>query len=100
MRTRKQESNHKLEFVSYDGAYPNLCSGVLVLKLDGELVTFESHSLCSGGSVTFDKYWTEEVTDGPWSISVFPKNFPIELHEQAVNLVNDNVRWGCCGGCV
>lgn len=100
MSKKKQEINHTLEFVSYDGRFPNLCSGILVLRLDGELITFKSYSLCSGGSGSFDKDWNEEVTDGSWYISEFPKKFPKELQEQAVKLVNDNVPWGRCDGCV
>lgn len=96
----KVESNHTLEFVSYDGGYPNLCSGVLVLRLDGNLIRFKSHALSSGGSVWFDEHWSEHVEDGPWSISKFPTNFPEELKAEAVRLVNENVRCGCCGGCV
>lgn len=29
-----KETKH-VEFVSYSGRYPNLCSGVLVLRIDG-----------------------------------------------------------------
>ena len=89
----------KLEFVSYDGAYPNLCSGQLVMAIDGARVDFPSHCLSSGGSVSFDKDWSENVTDGPWSISQYPEGFPEELKAAAVDLVNENVPYGCCGGC-
>lgn len=30
----------KIEFVSYDGEYPNLCSGVFTVKLDGVETSF------------------------------------------------------------
>jgi len=93
---------YELEFVSYDGAYPNLCSGTLRLRLNGKVVVFPSHSLMSGGSVSFDDDWSEIVTDGPWSITKYPDDFPDSLQLRlAVNrLVNDNVPCGCCGGCV
>ena len=29
-----------VEFVSYDGAYPNLCAGQLVLKINGQVREF------------------------------------------------------------
>ena len=89
-----------LEFVSYNGKYPNLCSGTLVIKARGRTWEFDMHSLSSGGSVSFDSEWNEEVSSGEWSISDFPKEFPEDLKEEAVLLVNDNVRKGCCGGCV
>lgn len=33
------ETNH-VEFVSYSGKWPNLCSGELTLEIDGEEVAF------------------------------------------------------------
>ena len=90
----------KLEFVSYDGSYPNLCSGTLVLSLDGEEIVFPAFCLASGGSVTFTEDWDEIVEQGEWSIEKFPKEFLEELKQRAEDLVNLNVEQGCCGGCV
>jgi len=58
--------NKKLTFVSYDGGYPNLCSGTLILAVGSEKFVFSSHSLSSGGSVSFTKDWDEVVTSGEW----------------------------------
>ena len=33
------ETNH-VKFVSYTGRWPNLCTGVLTLEIDGEKITF------------------------------------------------------------
>ncbi len=89
-----------LEFYSYDGTYPNLCSGSLILLLAGEKIVFPSHCLSSGGSVSFSKDWEEDVSGGPWTISDWPENFPESLKEEAEEIVNENIRHGCCGGCV
>lgn len=89
-----------LKFVSYDGKYPNLCSGTLVLELDGQIVTFPEHCLSSGGSARFDEDWREQVESGPWTIDEYPEGFPEELYEQAEYLVNANISYGCCGGCI
>ena len=91
---------NRLKFISYDGAYPNLCSGILKMKLDGRIIYFPEFCLSSGGSVSFDNDWNEEVTQGEWSIDEFPKGFPKELEDEATNLVNENINQGCCGGCV
>lgn len=42
-----------VEFISYNGDFPNLCSGTLVLRIDGEEVTFPKHCMRSNGSVYF-----------------------------------------------
>lgn len=90
----------KLEFVSYNGKYPILCSGDLVLSLDGKNISFPSHCLSSNGSVYFDDEWNDYVEHGDWSIEYWPEGFPEQLKEIALALVNENVPHGCCGGCV
>lgn len=87
-----------VEFVSYDGAYPNLCSGTLIVRIDGIEYSLR-YVLCSGGHTC----WTgkeEEVTTGDWSLDLY--NYPeLQQYEQELTaLVNANVRKGCCGGCL
>mgnify|MGYP001356910691 CR=1 FL=1 len=89
-----------LTFVSYDGAYPNLCSGQLIFAIDGVRVVFPENCLSSGGSVSFDEDYNEDVQQGEWDILAFPKDFPDELKSKAISLVNKNISHGCCGGCV
>lgn len=38
-----------VEFVSYNGKFPNLCSGTLIIRVNGEEFTLEAPCLCSGG---------------------------------------------------
>ena len=91
----------ELEFVSYNGGYPNLCSGKLIMKLNGKRIEFPDYCLRSGGSWYFTNGYSEEhVEEGEWEIEEFPKNFPEELKEKANELVNNNVPFGCCGGCL
>lgn len=91
-----------VEFISYDGHFPCLCSGTLILKINGQERKLEKYSdnfyMCSGGSVSFDENWSEEVESGPWSVSLPDDLEPYKDEIEA--LVNDNVPWGCCGGCV
>lgn len=90
-----------IKFVSYDGDFPNLCSGTLVLNIDGTDVTFPPHCLNSGGYVRFDKDWNEDVGCGPWTIewNAIPEKYR-HLESEIIDVINDNVPWGCCGGCV
>ena len=86
-----------IEFVSYDGAFPNLCSGELVLRID-EKERRLCRALESGGVCGFTGHWDEYVTEGPWSV-----NLPEDLlgyKEEIEKVVNENIRWGCCGGCL
>jgi hypothetical protein len=86
--------------IEYDGAYPNLCAGKLIATIDGRRWVFPDYCMSPGGSVSFDDDFNEHVTQGPWSISDWPKGFPEEMKEQLVEAVNENVTWGNCGGCV
>lgn len=87
-----------VKFVSYDGKYPNLCSGTLILNIDGEDIIFPNYCLRSGGSAGFTSDWKEVVTQGEWSVDV-PEQYK-HLSQEIENVVNLNVPYGCCGGCI
>lgn len=82
----------QIEFVSYNGEYPNLCSGTLVLRIDGELVSLEN-CLCSGGGL--DEYYNAYF--GEWSVDL-PQELK-HLEKIITEIVNENIEHGCCGGC-
>lgn len=86
--------------IKYDGSYPNLCSGNLIVYIGEQEYKFPEHCLESGGSVTFDENWSEEITEGAWTITEYPQNFPEEYKEKLLEIINDEIEWGCCGGCV
>lgn len=89
---------HEIE-IKYDGEYPNLCMGHLIVIVDGIEYDFGEYCLSSGGSVTFDEEWNETVTKGEWSVD-FPENFPCDLKEEVLDKINEEIPHGCCGGCV
>lgn len=82
----------QIEFVSYDGEYPHLCVGTLVLRIGGEVVSLEN-CLESGGYLDDDYCQVE----GEWSVSL-PKELE-HLKEEITEIVNENIEHGCCGGC-
>ncbi len=88
-----------MKFISYSGSMPCLCVGDLIVEHGNTLWTF---SLISGGSVTFDDDWNEEVAEGCWSVDTYriPDGFPPGLVEAVESLANENIPLGCCGGCV
>lgn len=89
-----------IEFVSYDGKYPNLCSGTLTLCVDGNLWS-ESMCLFPGGECLWDSAAEEEIVDqGPWESLTLEKHFSDEEVREILRLVNEHVEWGCCGGCM
>ena len=82
---------------SYDGSYPCLCGGVLAVKI--KEIQYDM-SINSGGSCHLNEDTGEEVvTAGLWSVN-FPDNFPEKYKDLVYEWVNDNVDYGCCGGCI
>lgn len=80
-----------------NGEYPNLCSGTLVLAVDGKKRA-PSHALCSGGNAWFDKDRNSILAYGPWSVE---RPEDLEPYQKEIErLVNDKVHHGCCGGCL
>lgn len=106
--------NDNVEFVSYDGRFPNLCSGVLVVRVGRRTLTFDGYKndpehdvypkfWCSGGSVSFDEDWSETVVKGPWDLEYEKKHYPediLEMLPKILETMNEHVPYGCCGGCV
>lgn len=87
-----------VEFVSYDGEYPNLCSGQLVLRINGQVRVFSHYCLCSGGTVYFDNDGNAYVETGSWSIDL-PEDLE-PLRKEIEECINENIPHGCCGGCI
>ena len=93
-----------IEFKSFTGKYPNLCTGDLTLLIDGKEVTFGSagcdyrYFWVTGGSVDCK---SDSVSKGPWALS--DKYLPTHLKpfgQQLIDVFNNNVKQGCCGGCL
>ena len=126
MIVNKNTSNRRVKFISYDGEYPNLCRGGLVLEIDGKLYKFGHHYMkfhfddsgngyyededpgnpnfdsfwSSGGSVEADEDWNWDIRSGEWEIDVteIPEQFR-DLADEIDTVFNENVESGCCGGC-
>lgn len=89
-----------VEFVSYDGAYPNLCTGQLVLKINGQVREFSRHCLQSGGTVRFGLTMTGTHTlRTDAGLSTPPEDLE-PLRKEIEECINENIPHGCCGGCV
>ena len=106
--------NH-VEFVEYTGCFPNLCRGTLTLKIDGEIVKFghnyrlydyKTHTFTDG--VDYDSFWESgggldsdyNSYQCEWKIDVglIPEKYR-KYSKEIDDVFNDNVPYGCCGGC-
>lgn len=100
-----------IKFVSYTGKYPCLCSGILTLNIDGKDTTFGY--LCgehtdydrfwvSGGSCGFNDDFSDPYVFGaPWEIrEEYLPEFLKEHADELIDIFNENVEYGCCGGCL
>lgn len=92
-----------LEFISYDGKYPNLCSGRLTFKVDGKEYCIK-YILSSGGCLYQDPEEGLTTKQGPWSIDTWniEEEYPelLPLVDDLAKMVNEHVPQGCCGGCI
>lgn len=86
--------------IHYDGKYPNLCSGKLVITIDNVRWVFPDGCLQTGGCVSFSKDRDENITTGPWSITQWAEGFPEEKKQDVLDEINCCIPHGCCGGCV
>ena len=98
-----------VKFVSYTGKYPNLCSGILKLKIDEKEVQF-GYSYREHSGKLYPPFWesggstdwhSDYVTKGEWIIDVaaLPEEYQ-EYADEIDYIFNKNVPHGCCGGCL
>ena len=117
-------NNSNIEFISYTGAYQNLCYGVLTVNVNDKKYEFGGYDrvpLMNKGDDYYPemlpKFWTsggycrlnenleEEVETGPWEMIpslneyAYPKDIWKCLND-LLEVFNKNVPWGCCGGCL
>lgn len=111
----------EIKFVSYDGDYPCLCGGTLILNIDGEDYYFgdfgENFYFGNFGRVNkdsddhhFKRFWMsgggisidEEITiHAKWKLKEYClPDFLLPYGQELIDLFNENVRYGCCGGCI
>ena len=88
-----------VEFVSYDGKYPCLCMGTLIIKVDDKTYSL-NHAMISGGSICRNESWDMWAEHGDWEVDLeeYPELEPYK--KEIARVVNENVRQGCCGGCI
>lgn len=94
----QSKSDPDIQFASYDGQYPTLCMGTLVIVVNGVVYKLND-VLRSGGSCNYRE--SCGTTIGEWTI--VEENLPDELKQHAdkiARIVNENVELGCCGGCM
>lgn len=109
-------SGTNVDFISYTGEWPNLCRGVLTLRIEDEVVKFgyDLFTPRSQEDSSFDRFWssggcygfTNDYSDsyidyGEWEISVEELPDKYRRYAQSIDTVfNENVDFGCCGGCL
>ena len=117
-------NNSNIEFISYTGAYPNLCYGVLTVKVNGKKYEFGCYKRIplmnkgddyypemlpgfwtTGGYCGLDENLDECVEKDSWEMSPLVNEdfYPKEIWEclnAILEVFNKNVPWGCCGGCL
>lgn len=104
---RKKKQPVVIEFVSYSGEYPTLCTGYLTIRVDGQIRRLPEDDeptpsvLLSGGSCKVCYNSSDYTKKGKWKLlrDYLPKDLKAYAKE-IEEIVNENVEWGCCGGCL
>lgn len=107
INSNKESATEHIKFISYTGEYPNLCSGVLILEIDGEKIVFASVMYKRRG--VYPSFWHSggyisedyEAYTGEWQIDVseIPERYR-KYASEIDEVFNSNVPYGCCGGCI
>lgn len=104
-----EKRNENVKFISYTGKYPCLCMGILTLEIEGKEYKFEYKNECnfnsfwsSGGSCGFtNNYADSYIDENEWIIDEeeLPEKFR-KYAKEIDEVFNENVPYGCCGGCL
>lgn len=126
-KTSPLVENEHVYFLNYTGDYPNLCRGILTLKIDGKVIQFgdkykfvksawdktatmmeEEYNRRYGVDI-FPKFWVSGGSIGSYYNGVCQREWiinnddiPEQYRKYACEIdrvFNMNVEWGCCGGC-
>jgi len=90
--------------ISYDGSYPNKCSGTFTIARDSGQIIHLTYVLSCPGYVGFGKDYSDEIVEdtGTWEYDeeVLEKALTIDEIEEFKRWVMDNIPTGHCGGCL
>lgn len=92
-----------IKFISYDGNYPNLCSGTLIFSVDN--IQYKcKYCMISGGHISWGDDWSDfYISTGAWELDFNEIDKIVKLTDEEKNAltdeVNENAESGCCGGC-
>lgn len=94
-------SGSHFEFISYDGVYPHLCNGELVLKDTLTGTYYHLHNILqSGGRCNNYGGGEQECLQGPWFVDEDKLPYALMPYvDEITELVNESIEHGCCGGC-
>ena len=73
--------------------------GTLIIKVNDKTYSLE-HVMISGGSICRNEDWDMWAEHGDWKVDLeeYPDLEPYK--EEITRVINENVRRGCCGGCI
>ena len=111
---------HTIEFIYYDGRYPNLCRGLLVVNIDGKEYNFGIKGINKTDKQLYPDFWISTggleflddgdmaPVEGNWELSInknnlssYPKEIrDVDIFDELIKLMNENVTLPCCGGCI
>ena len=86
--------------IEYNGKYPNLCAGNLIININKQKWEFGEYCLKSGGCCSYNpKNSNITLKEGPWKINEWPEGFPEKYKDLIIVEINKKIKPGCCGGC-
>lgn len=114
MLINKPRTTEDVKFISYTGKYSALCCGVLTLEINGVRVSFGHDKSYYKNDGNYDAFWHtggrcgfrnhykySYCETGEWIIDAqkLPEKYR-KFAGEIDRVFNDNVEWGCCGGCL